>query len=244
MFKGVAILLFCGFLILSSLLKETSGGSLFYPLWIAASVLGWASLGFMSLPQAFFRRVLGPVRAGVPQDSDSLARQMEAISKTVREEGLLALESRKKEFLDPNLRIYLKRIVEGFEAKDLAPMIRNQLQMREELFTEAEKGLARYFSFLPVLGLIQSLLLISKGIGANSAMNFFEGFFPFLAALSIQTLLETTLFRWLSDERAEGLRYFSILEEGIEGIQQGHHPELLGDRLRARISPGVRRVDS
>jgi flagellar motor component MotA len=244
MFKGVAILLFCGFLILSSWLQSSSGSGVFFPLWLAASLLGWASVWIMTLPKGFLRRVLAPLREALPQDSVSLARQMEAISKTVREEGLLALESRKKEFVDQNLRIYLKRIVEGFEAKDLLPMIRNQLQMRDELFGEAERGLSRCFSSLPTLGLIQSLMLISKGFGAAASMDLFQGFFPFLAALAIQTLLESTLLRWLSDERVEVVRYFSVLEEGVEGIQQGHHPELLGDRLRARIATGVRRVDS
>lgn len=244
MFKGIAMVLFGGFLVLSFYLSEISEGGLFYSIWIAAFCLGSVSVGLMTLPESFAARIWRPIRSALPQTASKLAQQLEAIAKTVREEGLLALEARKKEFVDPNLRLYLKRIVEGFESKDLLPMIENQLSYRENQFREAEAFFLRYFSYLPSLGLIQSLILISRGMEQKTPMDLFQALFPFLMALALQTFFEAPLIRWLTDEREETRRYFSVLEEGIDGIQQGHHPELLGDRIRARVASGVRRVES
>jgi flagellar motor component MotA len=244
MFKGIAGLLFGGFLVLGFFLHEFSEGPAFYPLLTAAMISGWISIALMTFPEGFQERIWKPIHNELPQASGRLVQQMEALSKTVREEGLLALESRKKEFTDPNLRIYLKRIVEGFEAKDLLPMIRNQQRLREGLFQEAERSVTRYLSFLPTLGLLLSLMLISRGSGSGGSGYLFRGFVPFLSALALQTVLEALLIRWLQDGREECGRYFSVLEEGVEGIQQGHHPELLADRMRARISSTVRRVES
>lgn len=244
MFKGIAILLFGGFLVFSYSLHEFAENGAFYLLLFADTALGLGALALLTLPVAFMDRIWKPLRDGLPQPSDKLVQQLEGLAKTVREEGLLALESRKKDFFDANLKIYLKRIVEGFEAKDLLPMIRSQGRLREGLFLEAERTVSRYFSFFPTIGLMQSLILISRGMGSRGAPDLFRGFFPFLGALAIQTFLEAAVIRWLQDGREESIRYFSVLEEGIEGIQQGHHPELLSDRMRARITSRVRRVES
>jgi flagellar motor component MotA len=239
-FKGFAVLALVAFLALTAQATSVPLGAPFMILTLIALSLGFLSVLLFLMPRDFLSEVWTPLRNPLPDSADSMARQLESIAAVIRQDGLLALESRRKDLRNPELRVLLKRIMDGFEGKDLLPLIANQARKREELADEASAVLRRFHGFLPQAGLIQSLILMvsvlsgprpgPQGIGIAHAL------LPFGISLLLQIPIESWIEGFLEQKKKDARLYFAVLEEGIAGIQIGQNPELLGDRIRSRLS--------
>jgi len=242
MFKGFGLIGFGVFAALTWMLLGSSPGLGFIFGATVVTFLGWGSVLMMTLPDGFFSSIWKQVEMGLPQSASALARQIEAVSLLIRQDGLLALEAKRKEIKDQNLSYLLKRIMDGFEAKELIPFIRNLGIHRAGQIGIASETLDRFFGLIPSVGLVGSLILISGVLtssarGSNSIGIAFV-FFPFLLSLATQVILESHFAKKLRERQMESELYFSVLEEGVSGIQQGINPELLSDRIKARIQAG------
>ncbi len=239
-FKGFAVLALVAFLSLTSQASSAPPGALFFILILTALSLGFLAVFLFLMPPGFANEVWTPLKSPLPDSPESLARQLESIAAVIRQDGLLAIEGQRKDLRNPELRLLLKRIMDGFESKDLLPLIANQARKREELVDEASAVLRRFHGFLPQAGLIQSLILMvavlsgprpgPQGIGMAHTL------LPFGISLLFQIPIESWIENLLDQKKKESRLYFAVMEEGVTGIQVGQNPELLGDRIRSRIS--------
>jgi flagellar motor component MotA len=197
---------------------------------ILSVVFGFFPAFGFTLPSNFFDGVWNSIAAPLPQSPAGLAAQMEMLSTLIRQDGLLALESKRKEIRDSDLRYFLKRILDGFESKDLVPLIETRMRTRREHLDSAEQALLRGASWLPVFGLIPSLLLVS---GAGAGFGLSLCFLPFIVVLLLQWFFESSITAKIHHWRMDSEIYHLILKEGVAGIQEGKNPEILRDRIRA-----------
>ncbi len=239
MFKGFAFVLLAVFLGLSVISGSSESGVGFFLITGFTFALGCGSAMFFSLPPGFLNETFGPVREQLPSTPEVLAAQIESVAAVIRQDGLLALEGKRREIRNPGLKYLLKKIMDGFEGKDLVPLIANQRVRRGELLDEAALVLARLNGFLPQVGLVQSLILISTILSqaprSKDAVGVAQAFLPFLISLVLQMVFESFGAQLISQKRSECELYFSVLEEGVVGIQKGENPDLVRDRIRARI---------
>jgi len=230
MIKSIATLSFVVYLLVLFNLPGVGSSSGVAIAAILSVVFGFLSAFGFTLPSNFFEGVWNSIAVPLPQSPGSLATQMEMLSSLIRQDGLLALESKRKEIRDPDLRYFLKRILDGFESKDLVPLIETRMRARRERLDSAEQSLLRGASWLPVFGLIPSLLLIS-GTGASFGLSLC--FLPFILVLLLQWFLESSISAKIHLWRMDSEIYHLILKEGVAGIQEGKNPEILRDRIRA-----------
>ena len=234
----MGLLAFLGLSVISS---SSESGFGFMILTSITFAIGSMSALFFSIPPGFFDSILGPIREALPSSPEALANQIESIAAVIRQDGLLALEGKRREIRNTGLKYLLKKIMDGFEAKDLIPLIENQKMRRRELVDEVASVLNRLSGFLPQVGLVQSLILISgilsQSTRSKDAIGVAQAFLPFLMSLVLQMILESFGAQAISMKRTENELYFSVLEEGVVGIQKGENPELVRDRIRARITP-------
>ncbi len=248
MIKGIAGFTFIVFLGLSWFQCGLSPGISFFMMVLLTTLMGVIALFGLGVTQGFMDEVWGPLNSGATQGSVKLAQQIESIATLIRQDGLLALEAKRKEIRDPFFRHLLKKVMDGFESKDLVPLIQNRAEKRMDLANLASDGLGRLTGLVPTVGLIQSLFLLAEILSPGNRPADLVGvssvFLPFLVALVIQLIFETGFGRLISQRREEDQVYFVVLEEGLTGIQQGVNPDLLSDRIRARIEVNPRWKDS
>jgi flagellar motor component MotA len=241
MFKGLGWIGFGVFVLMNTLLTQSRPGIGF--LFVAALVVlfGCGSVLLLNVPDGFFKVYKG-LQSPVSLDAGELVIRLEEISSLIRQDGLLALESRRKDLKDSNLSYLLKRIMDGFEAKDLIPWIQNQRKQKMEQLQVFEDVSDRISGLLPSVGLVSSLILISGVLSVSDrgqdSIGMAQVFTPFLITLGIQLLLDSEIGKKRNELSLKFEQYFSTLESGISGIQSGLNPELLSDRLRVRIQTG------
>jgi len=238
MFKGLGLVGFGVFCLVSTLLLRTEPGPVFWAASLASVLFGCASLWLILIPEGASGFGLA-FESALPQGARSLALQIGDVCSIIRQDGLLALEAKRKEIRDPHLAYLLKRILDGFESKELIPWVRNVSQSEEDRFRGFSSRVDRLIGSIPGVGLVASLILIS-GVLSDSGktpgvVGIAQIFTPFLMALVIQILLDAVVSRRLLHRKAEVALYFSTLEDGIFGIQSGLNPELLTERLLARL---------
>jgi flagellar motor component MotA len=244
MFKGFAVLALGVFLGLTFVSVSFDAGAGFFVLSLATLGVGAGFVFLVSIPQGFLESTWAPVCEALPGSAEALAREIDSIATVIRQDGLLALEGKRRELRSPELRFFLKRIMDGFESADLLPLIRNRSSRRLEMIEEAECAVIRFCGFFVQAGLVQSLILISAvllgGARSRDAIGVSHALFPFVLALTGQILIEAGVRGMLDRKRSEGRLYFSVLEEGVAGVQRGENPELLREKIASRISPGFR----
>lgn len=241
MFKGLGFAGFAIFLLLSTLLLSSAPGGGFV-LGVAFAVgLGTVSLFLLNVGSGN-SGILKEISGASNLDPRELLNRIEEISTVIRQDGLLALESKRKEIRDPNLNYLLKRILDGFEGKDLIPWVLNQRDARMEGLRDLSDSLDRFLSQIPGLGLLSSLILMSGVLSrperSKDLIGIAHVFLPFLIALGVQMLLDSEIGKRWNEARTRMDHYYAVLEAGVSGIQSGMNPELLSDRLRARIQTG------
>ncbi len=241
MFKGLGWFGFGVFIALSAILLQFGPGLGFLFGAAVAVSIGCASLLLMNLPNGIlgtFQGLRGPQKL----DARELIQRIEEVALIIRQDGLLALEARRKELKDPNLSYLLKRIMDGFEAKDLIPWIQNQKKLKLEQLQVMDDVSQRFTGLVPSLGLFSSLILISGVLSGSDRgpdlIGVAQVFTPFLLTLGVQVLLDSAFGKMQAELRIEFEHYFSTLESGISGIQSGLNPELLSERMRVRIQAG------
>jgi flagellar motor component MotA len=196
MFKGLGWIGFGVFVLMSTLLVQSGPGVGFFLGAAFVVILGCASVFLLNFPDGFFKIYKG-LHSPMSLDANELVTRLEEISSLIRQDGLLALESRRKELKDSNLIYLLKRIMDGFEAKDLIPWIQNQRKQKMEQLQVFEDVLDRVLGLLPSVGLGSSLILISGVLSGSDRgqdlIGMAQVFTPLLMTLGVQLLLDSGL---------------------------------------------------
>jgi len=240
MFKSLGIFASAVYLILATQMGGFAPGFSIIFLTFLSVFAGIVAIVGLSAPPDVVRGSFKLIRHSLPLTLEKLVEELGEIAVITRRDGLLALESKRKELKDPLLRLLLKRIVEGFDKTQTLPLLRNQAVRRAEIIRTTEIYVERINSLLPTLGLIPSLFIVVDYLSYPEKVpppgSIPTLFFPFLLTLFLQ-LIGTAYAGRFFDEIKELVKlYYVLMEEGISGIQDGTNAEMIKDRLKARLA--------
>ena len=248
MFKSLGVLSFSLYLVFTSQMGGFSPGFSIIFLTFLTMLSGTVGVMGLTAPPDITRGAFKLIRKPLGFTHEKLIEELQEIALISRRDGLLSLESKRKELREPLLKILLKRIVEGFDKTQTLALLKNQAVRRAELIRTCEIYIERVLSLLPSIGLIPSLFILidylshPDRIAPPGALP--TVFFPFLASLTIQ-LIGTAWAGRLFDDIKESVKlYYVLMEEGISAIQDGMNSDILRDRLHARLDDVPAWIDS
>ena len=239
MFKSLGIVACVAYLIIASQMGGFSPGVSILFLTFLCVFVGLIAIMGITAPPDIARGAWKQIQKPLPLTHETLIEELQEIAVITRRDGLLALESKRKELREPILRVLLKRIVEGFDKSQTLPLLRNQAVRQAELIRACEIFSERVLSLLPTIGLIPSLFILIDFLThpekVPSPGSLPTLFFPFLLSLFLQ-LVGTSWTGRFFDEIKESVKlYYVLMEEGVSAIQDGANAEVLRDRLQARF---------
>jgi flagellar motor component MotA len=239
MIKGFGYFALFMFLVLCSQIGGFSQGFTVWVLAILTVASGSIAFSFLQFPKELEEGMLKHLLEFETHDSKKLIGEMEELAHAVRQDGLLASESLRKDLKDPLMKYLLKRVMDGFEKVHLNQLTRNQMVRYQELFMIAKSFYDHCLQIIPVVGLITSLFMIIEFLSlpkGSVAGSIAVVFIPFVVSLIGQQLIQAFYQERLIVALDRCRLYFTLLEEGMNGIQDGLNAELLRDKMMGRIA--------
>jgi len=243
MIKGFGYFALFVFLMFCTQIGGFSSGFAVWFLSVLTVVSGTVAFSCLQFPKELENGMLKRLLAFESHDPKELIVQLEELAQTVRRDGLLATESLRKELKDPLVRYLLKRVMDGYEKVQLNQFIRNHLIRFQELFAIAKNGIDHGLQVVPVVGLIGSLFMIMGALNRPQA-SVAAAFIPFVLSLILQQWLQAVYPERLIVALDRCRLYFTLLEEGMNGIQDGVNAELLRDKMLGRLAEDPKWTDT
>jgi chemotaxis protein MotA len=202
---------------------------------VLAGVIGFACLQFpKELEAGSFQRLLH-----AHHSHDQLMQDVVMLATSARKDGLLSLEGLRRDLNDAFLSYLMKRVIGGFEKNQIVGVVRNQFVRAQELYTITQNYVERILQLIPIVGLIGTLAQIMDYL-AHGEGSLSVAFIPFIFSLLVQLCVQAYVMEHLIRAMDETRLYFSLLEEGVAGIQDAMNPELLKEKLKARFSENIK----
>jgi flagellar motor component MotA len=214
-----------GFFGLAVMVLFTFGTDL-TPVMAFRSVVLVAALGFG------FWFLFAPEQKPVqrPVEWPTLIAELEDLAAIARRDGLLAIESVRKGLRDPNLQIWVKWVGDGYDQHVVGRLIQNQMKQELDLHQSLLEWIAKSAVIFPAAGLMGSLVWMMNSPIVVSAM-IFSVAVGLILQFIVQLLFETKAI----DHRFKTILYFDCVHEGILGMIQGTHSDILKASLLNRI---------
>lgn len=244
MIKGLGVFLMVLFAGFSFQLDGFGPGLSFMIVLVLTLASGCGAVYCLSAPEAWEPGDWARLGAPFSLDAEALIRELENLARTIRQEGLLVLESRRKDLKDPFLRHLMKKVMDGHEKSALLPMIRSQCETRLRLIDLTRDFFQRFTGLLPLVGLVPTLVMLASMLLKPGASALGLAFVPFGFTLFLQLVLEAGMGSRFESLREEARAHYDLLEEGLSCIQDGVTVELVGDRLRSKVQLNPRWADA
>jgi len=171
------------------------------------------------------------------------------LSNLARKEGLLALEEAANSMDDPFLQKGVMLVVDGAEAE----LVRNILETEMSYIENRHTSVRGVWEFLgnagPAWGMIGTLIGLVLMLGDMSDPNALG---PKMAVTLLTTFYGSILANLVALPIAAKLKVYSaeemllkeVLIEGILSIQAGENPRIIEEKLKAFLSPVLRKTAS
>lgn len=227
------------------------GGSLRSLVSVPAMVIvfgGTIGATLVSVPLRDFSRVPSLLKlAFFPHafDHADTAREIVRLAGLARRHGLLHLESEVAALKDPFLVKGLSLVIDGTDIDTIRDTMETEIATMEARHKAAAKiftimgGLAPTMGVIgTVMGLVNMLANVSEPSSMGPAIA--TAFLATLYGVASANLLFLPLSSKLAVRSAEELHLREILLEGLVGVQAGHSPMVVEERLKAYLRPGDR----
>jgi flagellar motor component MotA len=244
MIKGLGIFLVVLYAGFSFQLDGFGPGVSFVILLILTLASGLGAVYCLAAPEGWSPDAWSGVAKSYSLDPEGMIREFVALATLIRQEGLLSLESRRKDLKDPFLRHLMKKVMDGHEKTVLLPLIRSQCEVRFRAIELNRDFFERFVGLMPLVGLVPTLVILGSMLMRAGATGFGLAFVPFGIMLFLQLVLEAGFGSRFESLRDETRVHFDLLEEGLSCIQDGVTIELVGDRLRSKVQVNPRWADA
>lgn len=192
-------------------------------------------------------KATGKIFFPIKLDPTEAITKIIALSNLARKEGVLALEGEAMEMEDPFLQKGIMLIVDGAEPE----LVRNILET-EMAYIEGRHGDIRGVwetigTMGPAWGMIGTLLgliLMLQDMSDPSLLG------PSMAVAIVTTFYGSIIANFIANPIANKLKIYSsgemllkeVLIEGMLSIQAGENPRIIEEKLKAFLSPALRRA--
>lgn len=179
-------------------------------------------------------------------DSDSIIKSIIDLANTARKEGLLALEEAALQLKDDFLQKGIMLIVDGTDPE----LVRNILETELVFIEDRHKGNQGVFETMgalgPGFGMIGTLIgLINmlanlkdpSSVGPNMAVAIVTTFYGSMIA----NLFCIPVVNKLKIRSSQEILLKEVMLEGMLSIQAGENPRIIEEKLKAFLSPRIRK---
>ncbi len=185
---------------------------------------------------AFFSKAEAPLE---------LISQLIQLATVARREGILALEDKIDEFSDDFLKSGLRLVVDGVDPESVKNMMETELLFIDERHESAAKLFDVAGGFGPTMGIIGTVMGLIHVLGnlqdvAKLGPQIATAFTATLYGVASANVLWFPIANKLKHRHAEEQLLREIMLEGVLSIQAGENPTILGQKLKAFLSPNAR----
>lgn len=180
-------------------------------------------------------------------DPTKVISQINDLALSARKEGLLALEEIAQGMDDPFLQKGVLLIVDGTDAELLRSILETEIAFVENRHKDNQKVWEMLADLGPAWGMIGTLIGLiimldnlddPSTLGPKMAVALVTTFYGSLIANFIATPIVNKL-KLASDEE---VLHKQVMVEGLLSIQAGENPRVIEEKLKAFLSPGVRKT--
>lgn len=180
-------------------------------------------------------------------DPTKVISQINDLALSARKEGLLALEEIAQGMDDPFLQKGVLLIVDGTDAELLRSILETEIAFVENRHKDNQKVWEMLAELGPAWGMIGTLIGLiimldnlddPSTLGPKMAVALVTTFYGSLIANFIATPIVNKL-KLASDEE---VLHKQVMVEGLLSIQAGENPRVIEEKLKAFLSPGVRKT--
>lgn len=208
-------------------------------LFIFLSVLsGVGSVAFMQLPDELTEDQFKLIQSGHIHDLPRVIQEWVELASEVRKNGLLGAEGVRKSLQDQNLIYLTKRMVDGYDKKQILPWIHNQREYEGFWLQQVHQFQERISQLIPTVGILATLILLMMGLKIAPLL------FPLVVSVVLQFIFHSITLHKIHTAKLQSVAYFRILEEGLLGVAEGMNADFLNDQLVARLGLIQKKVGS
>jgi chemotaxis protein MotA len=167
------------------------------------------------------------------------------LSRTVRKEGLLSLESVIETITDDFFKKAIQIVVDGMDTDQVRAILETDLELLDERHKRGQKVFSTMGGFAPTLGVtgtVMGLVFMLANLSSPDTMGpaISAAFIATLYGISTANLIFLPLGNKLQRRADEENLYRRIILEGILSIQAGDNPRILEEKLLAFLPPKLR----
>jgi chemotaxis protein MotA len=210
---------------------------------------GMIAACFFSFPMAAMKALPGSIKKcfsyPLPAPGEIINRIAD-YSVIARRDGLLGLEEKIKQVKDPFLAKGIALVVDGFAAENVRSILEIDVEKMRERHTQAKKVIEGMSAYAPGFGMVGTLLglvgMLAKlsdpsTIGGSMAVSLLATFY----GAAIANIYAMPLASKLDARTKEECLLRHMMIEGIIALQTGEKPQVIRERLRAFLSPTIRK---
>lgn len=210
---------------------------------------GTLAVGLMGLSGSDVKNVFKAlIRAMAPKistDSVALYQQMIGFAETARRDGLLALEAAVKEVTDPFVRRALEMVIDGTDEELVADVLDSDtsaLVERHKVSQAFYTALGGYAPTIGIMGTVMGMMHVLDNLDKPETMgpSIAVAFLATLWGVGSANLIWLPIATKLKRLTAVEVSYRGMVIDGVLAIQSGATPRLVGERLKAHLSPSQR----
>jgi chemotaxis protein MotA len=180
-----------------------------------------------------------------PQEPHELIDELIQLATVARREGILALEEKIEEFSDEFLKSGLRLVVDGVDPESVKNMMDTELSFIDERHEESSKLFEIAGGFAPTMGIIGTVMGLIHVLGnlqdiGKLGPEIATAFTATLYGVASANVLWFPIANKLKHRHKEELLIREIMIEGVLSIQSGENPTILGQKLKAFLSPSIR----
>lgn len=186
--------------------------------------------------QAFFKNPLEP---------GPLVAKLVSYAEKARREGLLALQNEAANAGDPFLLKGLTLVTDGLDAHSIKEMMEVELDFLAQRHAAAAGMFDALGGFAPTLGIMGTVMGLISVLGNLSDPSSLGGaiavaFVATLYGVGTANLLYLPMAQKLKRKSEEEALMREVMIAGILSIQAGDNPQIVEEKLKSFLAPGVR----
>lgn len=167
------------------------------------------------------------------------------LAQVARREGILALEDQIDNFPDEFMKNGIRLVVDGVDPELVKSMMSTELSFLEERHEVAIGIFESAGGFAPTMGIIGTVMGLIHVLGNLQSVSklgplIATAFTATLYGVASANVFWLPIAHKLKKRNADEVLLREIMMEGVLSIQAGENPTILGQKLRAFLSPTAR----
>lgn len=175
-----------------------------------------------------------------------LVSKLVKFAEKARREGLLALEAEVASAGDPFLQKGIQLVADGLDQETIKDMLETELDFVASRHAAAAGMLDAAGGFAPTLGVLGTVMGLVSVLGNLADPSALGGaiavaFLATLYGVGIANVIFLPMGQKLKRKSEEELLMREVMIAGIISIQAGDNPQIVEEKLKAYLSPAIRK---